>query len=711
MRNLVFSRRQNPESTAVQQPLLRLVLLAAFSVNVLKTRFFRPLLRSTTLATRLLALATIRAGRLAATCSVACCLVLLAAGLPGCVWISDDEVTAQLAELTDSDGDGFQDEAYGGEDCDDGDSNVHPGAEELCDGADNDCDGDTDEDLLLPWYGDGDGDGFGDEASMELACDPSGDLVDNEDDCDDGDAAVHPGAEEICDEIDNDCDGDTDEADATDAATWYLDSDGDQYGDVTDFSMACTQPSGFVDNADDCDDTAEEVNPGAEEICDEIDNDCDDDIDEADAVDAATWYADVDTDGYGDTESTTLACSEPSGYVAEADPADCDDEDASIYPGALEQLDDGQDSDCDGEEDGFSFVLHDTRSGVALEGPRLALGAGQVYLAWATEELDDGGAIYDGFGLSIFDGDDLSAGETEFWSTGSSKESQGVLGRFDLVANDDFVVAGRSFINLSTRWIQLDGLRSSTMSSGSMSFEQEWALSFDQLQVGLSELGNVTAVGCGLGGAGIHAVQIAASSVASGAGLPAADALATDPSDDHDVCEYDHSYYNFYMGDSSAQRLDYYEFDFGSNEIGSYSSSGVPWVLADLEITTANGFLAAAIIDLVGGSNSFYIDIEDLSGTADGYHWGSTTRPLQAVDVSASPAGVPYACAVDDNGAALLLWSDLLGGVTPVLEGIDLEPADLGTIDDCAIAVSETSVALIALRSGDDIALGLLQVP
>ena len=642
MRNLVFSRRQNPESTAVQQPLLRLVLLAAFSVNVLKTRFFRPLLRSTTLATRLLALATIRAGRLAATCSVACCLVLLAAGLPGCVWISDDEVTAQLAELTDSDGDGFQDEAYGGEDCDDGDSNVHPGAEELCDGADNDCDGDTDEDLLLPWYGDGDGDGFGDEASMELACDPSGDLVDNEDDCDDGDAAVHPGAEEICDEIDNDCDGDTDEADADDAAT---------------------------------------------------------------------WYADVDTDGYGDTESTTLACSEPSGYVAEADPADCDDEDASIYPGALEQLDDGQDSDCDGEEDGFSFVLHDTRSGVALEGPRLALGAGQVYLAWATEELDDGGAIYDGFGLSIFDGDDLSAGETEFWSTGSSKESQGVLGRFDLVANDDFVVAGRSFINLSTRWIQLDGLRSSTMSSGSMSFEQEWALSFDQLQVGLSELGNVTAVGCGLGGAGIHAVQIAASSVASGAGLPAADALATDPSDDHDVCEYDHSYYNFYMGDSSAQRLDYYEFDFGSNEIGSYSSSGVPWVLADLEITTANGFLAAAIIDLVGGSNSFYIDIEDLSGTADGYHWGSTTRPLQAVDVSASPAGVPYACAVDDNGAALLLWSDLLGGVTPVLEGIDLEPADLGTIDDCAIAVSETSVALIALRSGDDIALGLLQVP
>jgi len=97
----------------------------------------------------------------------------------------------------DHDSDGFDASFYGGDDCDDGDDGVSPGASESCDGSDEDCDGETDEDF------DADGDGYLDE----VAC--AG--LSTATDCDDGDAAIHPGASEVCDGLDDDCDGQTDE--------------------------------------------------------------------------------------------------------------------------------------------------------------------------------------------------------------------------------------------------------------------------------------------------------------------------------------------------------------------------------------------------------------------------------------------------------------------------------------------------------------------
>jgi hypothetical protein len=87
------------------------------------------------------------------------------------------------------------------------------------------------------------------------------------------------------------------------------------------------------------------VNPAATEVCDGIDNDCSGVADGADAVDAATFYADVDRDGYGDPTNTQLACSAPSGYVA--DDTDCDDSNEDVYVGALEDCFDGVVNDCD----------------------------------------------------------------------------------------------------------------------------------------------------------------------------------------------------------------------------------------------------------------------------------------------------------------------------------------------------------------------------
>ncbi|MCB9745531.1 MAG: hypothetical protein H6740_23330 [Alphaproteobacteria bacterium] len=217
---------------------------------------------------------------------------------------------------TDADGDGFTAD----EDCDDNDAAVNPDATEVCDGIDNNCDGAADEGLLITVYGDQDGDGFGVDAQSSQACAAEAGQSELGGDCNDGSADVYPGApEEDCtDPIDYNCDG----------VVEYEDGDGDGYA-------ACV----------DCDDADGEIHPDADEVCDGVDNNCDGEVDEATAVDALTFYADLDMDGYGDVDNPTVACTAPSGFVDDA--TDCDDSADSIYPGAVE-LCDAVDSDCDG---------------------------------------------------------------------------------------------------------------------------------------------------------------------------------------------------------------------------------------------------------------------------------------------------------------------------------------------------------------------------
>ncbi len=107
--------------------------------------------------------------------------------------------------------------------------------------------------------------------------DADGDGYAGPEDCDDEDASVNPGANEIYDQQDNDCDGLIDDADdaVVDAPSWYADGDGDGYGAGEALVEACTSPGDAVDNAEDCDDDDDDVHPGADEICDGVDNDCD----------------------------------------------------------------------------------------------------------------------------------------------------------------------------------------------------------------------------------------------------------------------------------------------------------------------------------------------------------------------------------------------------------------------------------------------------
>ncbi|MCB9779553.1 MAG: putative metal-binding motif-containing protein [Alphaproteobacteria bacterium] len=250
----------------------------------------------------------------------------------------------------DADGDGAWAERYDGDDCDDTDADVNPDADEVCDGIDNDCDGDVDEDDAVDagtWYSDGDGDGYGDAATAATACEEPDGTVERAGDCDDDDGDINPDAAEVCDGVDNDCDGDVDEPDATDAGTWYADDDDDGWGDDSSTTRACEEPDGYTDRGGDCDDEEARANPDEPEVCDDIDNDCDGEVDEDDATDAATWYGDGDSDGWGDDSDTRTSCDEPDGYVAIG--GDCDDADSAYHPGADESdCSDPNDYNCDG---------------------------------------------------------------------------------------------------------------------------------------------------------------------------------------------------------------------------------------------------------------------------------------------------------------------------------------------------------------------------
>ncbi|MDP2306114.1 MAG: putative metal-binding motif-containing protein, partial [Pseudomonadota bacterium] len=249
-----------------------------------------------------------------------------------------NEIEFLLGIGTDADGDGYTSDV----DCDDANARIYPGATERCNSVDDDCDGAVDEGVGSAWYEDADGDDYGDPSSVLLACsEPSG-YVRVGTDCDDTDASINPAAAEYCNGINDDCDGSTDES-AVDARTFYWDADGDLYGNSALRRAACTAPTGYVSDSTDCNDSAPSIHPGATEVCNGLDDDCDTSIDEG-ATDATLFYADADADTYGDAATTAASCSAPSGYTSDA--TDCDDRSATVHPGAEERCN-GIDDDCD----------------------------------------------------------------------------------------------------------------------------------------------------------------------------------------------------------------------------------------------------------------------------------------------------------------------------------------------------------------------------
>lgn len=137
---------------------------------------------------------------------------------------------------------------------------------------------------------------------------------------------------------------------------YFLDSDGDGFGSTELYLDAINQPSGYVLDNTDCDDNNSAIKPNAIEVCDEIDNDCDTFIDDADEsiTGRTTFYADLDFDSFGDAQNTVTVCFLPEGYVTNDD--DCDDTEALTNPNSQEMTGNGADDNCNGYVDEFAPI-------------------------------------------------------------------------------------------------------------------------------------------------------------------------------------------------------------------------------------------------------------------------------------------------------------------------------------------------------------------
>ncbi len=283
-----------------------------------------------------------------------------------------------------------------GDDCDDASGGVFPGVPDDCNAIDDDCDGTIDERPTLRFYRDLDGDEFGVTEDSVLACSAPPGYAVLRGDCDDTRRGVNPSAMEICNGRDDDCDGATDpgcacdvddtmpcgvtdvgrcaygtmtclsmggsgsawgpcvgaigpgmeacggededcdgrmdESDAIDARTFYLDMDGDGAGRMTVRVVACTAPMGYSTRGDDCNDTDSNAFPGATEVCNLRDDDCDTRTDEGLTLEVNCL--DRDGDGYHAGESCGMRCVGLSGYARMG--GDCSDSAPRAYPGQRE---------------------------------------------------------------------------------------------------------------------------------------------------------------------------------------------------------------------------------------------------------------------------------------------------------------------------------------------------------------------------------------
>jgi uncharacterized protein (TIGR03382 family) len=270
----------------------------------------------------------------------------------------------------DADGDGY----VAGEDCDDSDASL----------------------ITFTWYLDSDGDGYGDAAmGTTTGCTAPSGYVSDSMDCDDDDAELNPGS------------------------IWYLDGDSDGYGVSSSALTQCERPDGYSSESGDCDDSDALISPVATEICDgaQTDEDCDglaDNEDPEGAQGAVAFYADTDSDGYGDPEALGWLCTEASGFVS--DDSDCDDARSDVNPAGTEVCDSQDtDEDCDGQADDLdpegadgTSVFYRDEDGDAYGTPDSSAFC-EISEGWAAEtgDCDDGdGSIFPGAPEILKDGID-----------------------------------------------------------------------------------------------------------------------------------------------------------------------------------------------------------------------------------------------------------------------------------------------------------------
>lgn len=225
---------------------------------------------------------------------------------------------------------------------------------EVCDSEDNDCDGTTDEDGALGckiFYPDQDNDGAGIGQGACVCANPGPGYAGAGGDCNDLVGSIGPQAKEICNDIDDNCNGVTDEPQSSGCTVYYLDKDADGFGDPDDAACLCASKKtpDYVTVAGDCDDGSDKIKPGTVELCNKVDDNCDGKTDEENAQGCTLHYLDIDLDSYGPTDTGICICG-PDAIYSTAKPGDCDDTNDKIKPSSVE-ICNNVDDDCNGLTD------------------------------------------------------------------------------------------------------------------------------------------------------------------------------------------------------------------------------------------------------------------------------------------------------------------------------------------------------------------------
>ena len=282
-----------------------------------------------------------------------------------------------------------------------------PATAEICNGIDDDCDGEIDEsgaEGCTQYYKDTDGDGYGlgyGECFCEKPDIPGEVWLLQGGDCNELIASVHPGAVEMCNGFDDDCDGVVDETDAVGCIPHFADDDADGFGNSDVEACACSGNPFWSQVGGDCDDHDPGVSPAAIEICDKVDNDCNGSVDGEGASDCTPFFKDVDGDGFGLTDKVKCLCDPIADYTATL-PNDCDESNAGINPTASE-ICNGEDDDCNGEVDEGAL---DSLCPFVPNGESLCLGADGCGLG----ACDEGWSDADG---DVLNGCECGAGNLE----------------------------------------------------------------------------------------------------------------------------------------------------------------------------------------------------------------------------------------------------------------------------------------------------------
>jgi hypothetical protein len=448
------------------------------------------------------------------------------------------------------------------------------------------------------------------QRGRELRDDDGDGYNDVDGDCDDGDPTVHPAADEVCDGIDQNCSGEADE-DAVDATTWFLDDDGDGYGQTSKALQQCVAPDGYVDRSGDCDDGTADRHTGLAEVAyDDVDQDCD-----------GYDLVDVDGDGY----DATLVGGD-----------DCDDHDATVHPDATELWsDNGVDNDCDGHRDDVATWTTD-EAAFRLDGASAGDELGETLEFWeegrcllAAAPMADGmrGAVY---GVDSFEGT-MVAGESggTLWGTTASSElsaalSVGSEGR--LVASEPVDDAGTGTVFLLDAAALCAGANGAVDSIATLTIEGDTASSWFGAEARWLDDVN---------GDGIDELAASADAYPGGGANRGAIFFWYDPPSDGSILDVDSADVVLYGGKNNA-RLRYF------TTAADASGSGAPWLLVGGRATSAGtaGLYRVDGTELVTGSVADISDGGILSWTADQWFSLCDVGDIDSTGVDEFAAGV-----------------------------------------------------------------------